>query len=149
MGNVGKGMIAGLSATAALSLIMVAKGMMGLMPELNVIAMLSKMMSSAPIMGWGAHIMIGVIAWGAGFAVLYNLMPGSSSVSKGIAFGIAAWFMMMLAVMPMAGAGIFGLKMGMMAPVMTLMLHAIFGAVLGFVYGRLVSDTPVAEASAA
>jgi len=28
------------------------------------------------------------------------------------------------------------MKMGMMAPVMTLVLHIIFGAVLGLVYGR-------------
>jgi len=41
------------------------------------------------------------------------------------------------AVMPMAGAGMFGLKLGMMAPVMTMMLHAIFGAVLGGVYKKL------------
>lgn len=148
MASVGKGMIAGLVATAVLSMIMVAKGMMGLMPELNVIAMLSNMMGSVPIMGWAAHFMIGVIVWGVGFATLFKMIPGSSSVSKGIAFGIAAWLMMMLAIMPMAGAGVFGLKMGMIAPVMTLMLHAIFGAVLGLVYGRLGGSTPVAMATA-
>ena len=49
-------------------------------------------------------------------------------------FGIGAWLLMMIAVMPMAGAGPFGLKFGPMAPVMTLVLHAIFGAVLGGVY---------------
>lgn len=81
--------------------------------------------------------MIGVIVWGAGFPVLFNLIPGSSSVSKGIVFGIAAWLMMMLVIMPMVGAGFFGLKMGIMAPVMTLILHAIFGSLLGLVYGRI------------
>ena len=143
MGSVVKGMIAGLAATVVLSMIMIAKGMMGLMPELYVITMLSNMMGTAPVMGWAAHFMLGVIVWGAGFAVLFKMIPGSSSGSKGIVFGIAAWLMMMLAIMPMAGAGIFGLKMGMMAPVMTLVLHAIFGAVLGFVYGRLGGGPPV------
>jgi hypothetical protein len=38
--------------------------------------------------------------------------------------------------MPMAGAGLFGMNMGVMAPMMTLVLHLIFGAVLGWVYGR-------------
>ena len=42
---------------------------------------------------------------------------------------------MMVAVMPMADAGFFGLKFGIMAPVMTLVLHVIFGAVLGGIYG--------------
>jgi hypothetical protein len=59
------------------------------------------------------------------------------NIAKGINFGIAAWVMMMLVIMPMAGVGLFGLKMGMMAPVMTLMLHVIFGAVLGSVYAKL------------
>ena len=50
-------------------------------------------------------------------------------------FGVGAWLMMMIAVMPMAGAGLFGMNFGMVAPVMTLVLHIIFGAVLGGVYG--------------
>lgn len=36
--------------------------------------------------------------------------------------------------MPMAGAGFFGLALGMMAPIMTLILHLIWDAVLGFVF---------------
>ncbi|MBI5011273.1 MAG: hypothetical protein HZC06_00110 [Methylocystis sp.] len=35
----------------------------------------------------------------------------------------------------MAGAGLFGINFGAMAPFMTLMLHIIFGAVLGGAYG--------------
>jgi hypothetical protein len=41
---------------------------------------------------------------------------------------------MMIAMMPIAGAGFFGSHLGMTAPVMTLMLHIIFGFVLGAVY---------------
>lgn len=137
MGSVGKGMTAGLAATAVLSMIMVAKGMMGLIPELDVIAMLSNMMGSARIIGWAAHFMIGVIAWGAGFALVFDVIPGWSSVSKGIAFSFVAWLMMMLVIMPMTGAGVFGDNIGKMAPALTLMMHAVFGAVLGVVYGRL------------
>ena len=118
-------------------MIMVAKGMMGLMPELNVIAMLSSMMKTAPIFGWAAHFMIGALAWGLGFVAISRMLPGSTELAKGISFGVVAWVMMMVAVMPMAGAGIFGLKMGMVAPMMTLMLHVIYGAVLGLVYGKL------------
>jgi hypothetical protein len=51
--------------------------------------------------------------------------------------GTLGWLMMMVAVMPMAGAGMFGLNMGVMAPIATLMLHLIFGAVLGFTYQKL------------
>jgi len=146
MTNIKRGLGAGLAATMVLSMIMVAKGMMGLMPELNVIIMLSSMMKTAPIVGWIVHIMIGMLAWGLGFVAVSKYLPGKTDLTKGIGFGIAAWALMMLMVMPMAGAGFFGLKMGMMAPVMTLMLHVIYGAVLGFVYGRLGTDKTAAEA---
>ncbi len=137
MTNIGRGIGAGLAATAVLSMIMVAKGMMGLMPQLDVIGMLSSMMNTAPAVGWIMHFMIGMIVWGLGFVAFYRFLPGSSDVSKGISFGVAAWVMMMLVVMPMAGAGLFGLKMGPVAPIMTLMLHVIYGAVLGFAYSKL------------
>jgi len=64
-------------------------------------------------------------------------LPGNGYVSKGMVFGVLAWGLMMVMVMPMAGAGFFGLSLGMMAPVMTLMLHLVYGAVLGSVYGKL------------
>ena len=40
--------------------------------------------------------------------------------------------------MPMAGAGLFGLGLGVMAPIATLMLHWAYGAVMGATYGALV-----------
>lgn len=149
MNNTVKGIVAGLAATLVLSMIMVAKGMMGLMPELNVIAMLSSMMKVAMPLGWVIHFMIGTLVWGIGFSVVTGILPGGSDITKGIIFGIVAWLIMMLMVMPMAGAGLFGLNMGIMAPVMTLTLHAIYGAVLGFVFGKLGSDKAAVETKTA
>ncbi|MDP3959482.1 MAG: hypothetical protein Q8Q26_05330 [Pseudorhodobacter sp.] len=134
MQNISVGLLAGFVATVVLSAMMIAKGMMGVMPELDVIAMLSMMMGAPAAVGWLAHFMIGTIAWGGGFAVLYALIPGGTALLKGIVFGVAAWLGMMIMVMPMAGAGLFGMTMGLMAPMMTLVLHVIFGAVLGVVY---------------
>ena len=144
MTNIGRGIGAGLAATAVLSMIMAAKAMMGLMPELDVIGMLSSMMNTAPAMGWVMHFMIGMLAWGLGFVVFHRFLPGSSDITKGISFGVAAWVMMMVAIMPMAGAGLFGLKMGPVAPMMTLMLHVIYGAVLGYAYAKLGKNTATA-----
>ena len=146
MTNTKRGIGAGLAATMVLSMIMVAKGMMGLMPELNVIAMLSSMMKSAPIVGWIVHFMIRMLAWGLGFVAVSRYLPGKTDLTRGISFGVAAWAMMMLVIMPMAGAGFFGLKMGMMAPVMTLMLHVIYGAVLGYIYAKLGANKAATEA---
>ena len=71
--------------------------------------------------------------------MLYGAIPGDSAIARDIAFGIATWGGMMLMVMPLAGAGFFGLAMGVMAPMMTLVLHIVFGAVLGAAFQALVS----------
>lgn len=134
MSNIVRGLIAGFVATLVLSALMVMKQTMGIMPELDVAAMLTSMLSLPSVaFGWLMHFMIGTIAWGIGYAVLRPYLPGGA-IWSGVLFGTAAWLMMMIAVMPMAGAGLFGMNMGIMAPVMTFMLHAIFGAVLGSVY---------------
>lgn len=135
MARLGNGFLAGFAATIVLSIFMMMKDMMGMMPEMNVIAMLTKMSgASTPAMGWLMHFMIGTVVWGGLFALLQDRIPGSNTVIRGILFGIGAWVLMMVMVMPMAGAGLFGMNFGMAAPVMTLMLHMIFGATLGAVY---------------
>lgn len=135
MGNVGKGILGGLAGTAVMSALMLMKSAMGVMPQLDVIHMLSGMMGVSAAVAWVIHFMIGAI-WGVLFALVYRAIPGGGSVVKGMLFGVGAWVMMMVLVMPMAGAGLFGMKLGMMAPVMTLVLHIIFGAVMGLVYGK-------------
>lgn len=134
--NIKAGLISGFIATVVLSILMVAKAKMGVMPDLNAIKMLADMMATPLLMGWVAHFMIGTVIWGGLFAVLVDKIPGSVLTSA-ILFSIGAWFMMMIGPMPMAGSGFFGLQLGMMAPVATLMLHIIWGITLGFSYKRL------------
>lgn len=142
MENVTKGALAGLAGTVALSALMVMKEMMGLMPELNVIRMLAGMTGTSPIVGWLIHFAIGALAWGGIFAILNASIPGGNQVVKGIVLGLVAWLAMMLVVMPMAGQGLFGVAIGPAAPIMTAVLHVVFGAVMGWVYAAQIS-TPV------
>lgn len=142
-----RAMIAGFVATVVLSALMLMKSMMGVMPALDLPTMLAGMahnmmgLPANPAVGWVLHFMIGTVAWGIGFALLYKVLPSNSPLGKGIVFGALAWVLMMLIPMPMAGAGLFAMKMGMMAPVMTLVLHLIWGAVLGATYGGLSRST--------
>ncbi|MDX2422279.1 MAG: hypothetical protein QNK43_06340 [Amphritea sp.] len=150
MSNIVKGIVAGFAATVVLSLLMMAKSMMGLMPEMNIIAMLGGMMGAGVAVGWVTHVLIGSVVWGAGFAMLNGTIPGTSLLTKGIVFGVVAWVLMMILVMPMAGAGLFGMNLGIMAPMMTLVLHIIFGAVLGGVFSiqpNSESSTKIAKKS--
>ncbi len=139
MNKIVNGLLAGLSATVVLSLLMVLKGMMGMMPDLNVIAMLAKQMGGGPAMGWAAHFAIGVIGYGIVYALVFSGLRFGGHLLRGVVLGIFGWLAMMVVVMPMMGAGLFGAAMpsGMMVPVATLVLHVIFGAVLGLVYARL------------
>ena len=134
-----KGILAGLVATIVLSVLMLVKAKMGLMPDVDIISMLAGAMGGSAVMGWVAHFMIGALVYGLIYAFIFSTLPFGGHVSRGTLLGIAGWLMMMVVVMPMMGAGLFGLSMpsGMLVPVATLMLHIIFGAVLGFVYGKL------------
>ncbi|MGA7800344.1 MAG: DUF6789 family protein [Gammaproteobacteria bacterium] len=141
--NMLRGFVAGFVATLILSALMLLKGTMGLMPDLNVIKMLGNMMGAGPATGWLAHFMIGSVAWGPGFSALYQVLPGRAPWQKGMVFAAGAWLAMMVLVMPMAGAGFFGARFGMAAPVMTLVLHMVFGFTLGLVHGRPAEDRDV------
>lgn len=141
--SISKGLLAGFIATVVLSVLMALKAAMGLMPDVNAIRMLTAMAHGimgtppVPIVGWLLHFLIGTVAWGILFAALIKQLPGKSATVKGLVFGSAAWLLMMVVIMPMAGAGLFGLHLGLGAPIATLVLHWVFGAVLGVVYGRL------------
>ncbi len=135
--GIGRGIIAGLAATVVLSAMMLAKQSMGLMPQLDPIDMIMSMAgASSPAVGWVGHFVIGTVLWGVGFAIASPYLPGPYWL-RGAAFAIGAWLMMMLVLMPAAGAGVFGLALGVMVPAMALLLHMVFGAVLGGVYGLL------------
>ncbi|MDE2133848.1 MAG: hypothetical protein KGJ49_04550 [Alphaproteobacteria bacterium] len=136
MARFGNGIFAGLVATIVLSAFMVMKQMMGMMPELDVINMLTTMSgASSPVVGWLMHFMIGSIVWGGLFALTQGHIPDGNIILRDAIFGAGAWLLMMVMVMPLAGAGLFGLHFGMAAPVMTFLLHEVFGCTLGAVYG--------------
>lgn len=138
-----RAMIASFVATVVLSILMLVKSMMGVMPQLDLVHMLSDMahaylgIEAGLWFGWIMHFMIGTVLWGLLYALLHRHLPGTSALAKGVTFGALAWLLMMLVPMPMAGAGLFGMKLGLMAPMMTLVLHLIWGAVLGATYAGL------------
>ncbi|HZD25976.1 MAG TPA: DUF6789 family protein [Alphaproteobacteria bacterium] len=140
-----RSIIAGFVATVVLSLLMIMKSAMGMMPQLDVVSMLGGMAqrmtgAGGPAMGWLIHFLIGTVLWGVLFALLHERLPGTQAVIKGLSFSVLAWLLMMILAMPMAGAGFFGVRIGIMAPVATLILHLVWGAVLGIVFQFLPSS---------
>ncbi len=137
MNNFAKAIIAGFLATVVLTLMMIAKGAIGLMPALDPIDMIADMLGVSATFAWGVHFMIGSVMWGGTFALLEPHLPGGEFWVKGVVFGVGAWLIMMVGMMPLAGAGLFGMQLGIMAPIMTLLMHVVFGAVLGAAFGML------------
>lgn len=148
-----KGMYAGFIATVVLSVVMVLKTIMGMLSNMNAIKMLASIghgylgLPMTPTIGWILHILIGTVLWGIVFAMLYHRLPGRNGIVKGIAFATLAWVLMMVIVMPMAGAGLFGLHIGIGAPIATLVLHWIYGAVLGVAFSKLIASNILAAHS--
>ena len=92
-------------------------------------------------MAWIAHFMVGSIGYGIVMALIAGTDRSKNFTLTGAMVGAIGWFMMMIAIMPMMGNGLFGLSMpsGIMIPIATLMLHLVFGVVLGKVYAKLVA----------
>ena len=141
------GVAAGLAATVVLSLLMLTKGWL---PQLDPVLMLDGVARAVftdlglpvPMAGWLWHFVIGMLWWGPLFAIMVPILPGRQVWQKGMAFGFGASLLIMLMVMPLAGAGYFGMELSALQPVLTLLLHLVYGAVLGAAFERLSSSFP-------
>ena len=139
--NVKNALTAGFVATVVLSVCQIAAHAAGLLPTFDLIALIANVVSMAtggapnPIAGWVVHFCIGTVLWGVGYASVESRLPGPPAV-RGMVFSAGAWLVMMIVLMPIAGAGVFGLSLGPSVPVAILMLHLIFGATLGIVHAK-------------
>ena len=145
MSNSLRGMIAGFVATLVLSVVLLLKSTMDLVPELNIIRLLVNLGSISSVQAWMDHFIVGVVVWGLLFGAYDALATRPAHWLKGIIFGVFAWIIMGLLFLPLAKAGLFGAKLGPMAAVVTLGYHLVYGLVLGVTYGLLTTWAPAKE----
>lgn len=145
MSRVKKGVVAGFAATVAVSVLEVANMMLG--PWAASFPRLLSVMLQTPdtmAVGWIAHILVGTFVLGPAFGVLCPRLPTYTPESKGIVFAIGAFILMGLTVAPAVGAlggrpvGLFFMQAGFGTFAWMIATHAVYGIVLGNVYGRLV-----------
>lgn len=132
--NLLRGLIAGFAGTVVISLFVLLKEATRVLYGLDLVGLLSGAFETPLWLGWVMHFLIGTVVWGGLFAVLAPRIPGSTCVVRGILFAVAAWLLMQLVVMPLAGQGFFGTRYTFWAPFVTLALHVLYGAVLGGVF---------------
>jgi hypothetical protein len=131
----GRTILGGFVGTLAITMLMYEGGPMMGLPKMDIAAMLGQILGGW-IPGIAMHFANGVVIFPLIYAyLLFSRLPGAPAV-KGITWGVALWVMAQLIVMPMMGAGLFGLKMaGMMSAVGSLMGHVVYGALLGWIGG--------------
>jgi hypothetical protein len=125
MDKIGKGIVAGFLATFALSF---------LLDPMAMVARTAGVLS--PTLGWTLHFLIGSVIWGAGFALVHDLLRGPSWL-RGIVFGVVSWIVVVVAILPLTRWGLLGINFGLGASVAMLLVHMIYGTVLGGIYGAL------------
>ena len=82
MNVIGKGMAAGLVATVILSVLMILQSAAGLLPQVDVIAILAETaneiagLPDSPVVGWMIHGVIGIVIGGGLFTMAYTYFRG-------------------------------------------------------------------------
>lgn len=139
MSDLFKGIIAGGAATAVLSAIMVFISAAGFQPQLELTRLLLTVLDEPGehALGWILHIAVGSVLLGGFFAYIEPRLGADSHTKGGILYGLIAWLIVMLVFLPAAGLGYFGFQLSVLAPLVMLALHVVYGTVLGWTYGKL------------
>ena len=112
-------LLAGFGATSVHIALMTIKHRAGILPEFEPYEDLQRMLSSVTAMSlespfsWLLPYINGALILGFVFGKLYIHLPGRTAIVKGGAFGLAAWLMMGLGLLPLAGRGVFAHELGL------------------------------------
>ena len=139
MADLFRGISAGLVATLAVTAVLAFRAMTGLFPSLDFVALVNATLHAPPhaLAGWIVQGTAAAVAGGAIYAWLEPHLDADHPLKRGILFGVLTWVGSMTLLMPAAGAGVFGLRVGAHLPIAALMLHLAYGALLGWLYDRL------------
>ncbi len=131
-----KALIGGLVGTLAMTLMMYTVARMMLGHPMDVAAMLGGLLGNSWMMGMAMHLLNGIIIFPLIYVfVLYDVLPGAPWL-RGTIWGLILWVVSQAIVTPMMGGGLFSAKAGgMMAVMASLIAHAVYGLLLGWLAG--------------
>lgn len=128
----------GALATVAMSVVMLAATATGLspMPAPIPAALVSHTLGDLPQPGTVALAATSHLAYGALAGAVLAGLARRGTVGIGAAYGAVLWALMGLVWLPYVGWGLFGTALTPRIAVATLILHLIYGIVLGLLLGR-------------
>jgi Family of unknown function (DUF6789) len=138
-------LLAGLGATAVHIGLMAIKHRAGILPDFEPYEDLQRLLSS--VMGrsfespfsWLLPYINGALILGFVFGRLFIHLPGRTAIAKGGAFGFAAWLVMGLGLLPLAGRGVFARELGLggLPAALMLVMLMIYAIVMSLLYAWL------------
>ena len=138
-------LLAGFGATTVHIALMTLKHRAEILPEFEPYEDLQRLLSSTmarPLefpLTWLIPYINGALVLGFVFGKLFIHLPGRTAIAKGAVFGFAAWLVMGLGLLPMAGRGVFARDLGLgglPAALMFAML-TIYAIVMSLLYAWL------------
>ena len=146
MSRVKQGIIAGLIATATVSVIEAINLFLLklVVPFPEVIARMVGLPGNI-LAGWALHFVIGALIMGPAFAWLYPKLPTNTPITRGILFAVACWLGLLVFISMSGNLAILAGSKGFDIFAFMLFTHMIFGGVMGSVFARLLAREKLAH----
>lgn len=137
-----RGALAGVLATLAMSLLMLAGMVTGIapMPEPIPKALAALVFGAAPQPVLMGAAIVGHLGYGAAWAAGLFSVQDPVSLGQGIGLGAGLWILMGVGFLPLLGWGAFGTAIDPRIAVATLALHLVYGAALAPAFEALGSS---------
>ena len=136
-----KGVIAAIAATIVLALLMMLNNNMGWVPGLDLVSHFMTLAGSTePMTGWIVFAIVLALIGGLVFSLLdahLDRPEGWEEILRGLLFGLGAFLLAGILIMPMSGGEAFGMKYGIGGPIYLAIAFLVYGGVMGFIYGMM------------
>jgi hypothetical protein len=129
-----KGVISGVVASVLVSGGIYLASMLGFVQSLDPMRAAAGIALHPASLSWVAYFILGALLWGTVFALLSPVLPGPFWC-KGAAFGAVAWLLTVAIAQAAEASTMEPLALG---PVV---VHLLFGALLGLTYGTLLDES--------
>lgn len=134
----------GVVATIAMSILMLAALVSGMspMPQPVPKAVVAQLFGSGVPKPVLMALAVGLhLGYGGVFGAVLARVAHPVTIWKGFAFGVVLWTLMQVTFLPFLGWGLFGTAITPKITVATLVLHLVYGGVLGWALARDTSST--------